>query len=544
MAMEFVAGQRADEPARRAASSSRRAGARHRRAGRRGPRVRARARRRAPRREAGQHHGRARRAGEDHGLRHRADALVGREDADRHAARLAEVHGAGAAARRRVSITAATSSRSAWCSTRWRRASRPSPATTSRRSCTRSSTRARRRRARSTRGCPRSSTSSSRARWRKIRTRATRSAAELAADLRACPRSAPRRRAAARTGDDGDEATQTLPIGALSLAATRRRQPRARALPPPELPAAAQAAAEAAAGRAGRAAPRLATLRLDRGDAATCRKHRRRLRAHCKARPRGARGGDRAAAARAARTRRARAVCTMGECYHRGARRARHRARLRQPEQNKMATEDTGITAQDPPESIASIRALVDRAPPWPRIPDGMITSPLGITLAIALGLARDRRDRLWSRRAAWRFVARVLFPLGAALGLALAGVALAGDRRAAAHLRRCRSACPTCRSTCASTRCRRSSCCCSARSRPASRCSPPATSARARARAPGLHVPPVPRVPRQHGAGAARRRRLRLHGGVGDRWRCRRSSSSRPTTACRRSAAPASSTC
>ena len=188
-----------------------------------------------------------------------------------------------------------------------------------------------------------------------------RSAAELAADLRAARgqllAAAPPR----EPGDDGDEATQTLPIGSLSLARRDEGKTQVRALSPADAPRAAQSATEAAAGRPGRAAPHLTTLRLDRGDAATCRKHRRRLRAHCKARPRGARGGDRAAAHDAG-TRRARAVCTMGECYHRGARRARHRTRLRQPEQNKMATEDTGITAQDPPESIAPIHALVDRA--------------------------------------------------------------------------------------------------------------------------------------------------------------------------------------
>ena len=46
----------------------------HRRGGRRGARLRPRARHRASRREARQHHGAARRAREDHGLRHRAPA--------------------------------------------------------------------------------------------------------------------------------------------------------------------------------------------------------------------------------------------------------------------------------------------------------------------------------------------------------------------------------------------------------------------------------------------------------------------------------------
>ena len=43
-----------------------------------------------------QHHAGARRPGEDHGLRHRAAVDLGREDPDGHAARLAEVHVAGA----------------------------------------------------------------------------------------------------------------------------------------------------------------------------------------------------------------------------------------------------------------------------------------------------------------------------------------------------------------------------------------------------------------------------------------------------------------
>ena len=56
----------------------------HRGAGRRRPGLRARARHRAPRHQAGQHHGDAERPGEDHRLRHRAHARrVARADADR-----------------------------------------------------------------------------------------------------------------------------------------------------------------------------------------------------------------------------------------------------------------------------------------------------------------------------------------------------------------------------------------------------------------------------------------------------------------------------
>ena len=58
----------------------------------------------------------------------------------------------------------------------------------------------------------------------------------------------------------------------------------------------------------------------------------------------------------------------------------------------------------------------------------------------------------------------------------------------------------------------------------------------RHRARA---HLPSVPRVPRGDGAGAGRRRRLRCSWSRGRRWRCRRSSSSPPSTAFPRSAAP-----
>ena len=50
------------------------------------------ARRRPSRHQAGQHHGLPDGRGEDHGLRHRAHALVRPQDPDRHAARLAEVH--------------------------------------------------------------------------------------------------------------------------------------------------------------------------------------------------------------------------------------------------------------------------------------------------------------------------------------------------------------------------------------------------------------------------------------------------------------------
>ncbi len=55
-----------------------------------------------------------------------------------------------------------------------------------------------------------------------------------------------------------------------------------------------------------------------------------------------------------------------------------------------------------------------------------MITSPLGLTLAIALAWLAVAALGLAAPRAL-RYVARVLFPLGAVLGLALAGVALAG---------------------------------------------------------------------------------------------------------------------
>ena len=64
------------------------------------------------------------------------------------------------------------------------------------------------------------------------------------------------------------------------------------------------------------------------------------------------------------------------------------------------------------------------------------------------------------------------------------------------------------------------------------------------RGHAAGAAVPGVPRVSGQHGRGGAGRRRLRVHGDVGNHGACRRSSWSRPTTAFPRSAAPATSTC
>ena len=86
----------------------------------------------------------------------------------------------------------------------------------------------------------------------------------------------------------------------------------------------------------------------------------------------------------------------------------------------------------------------------------------------------------------------------------------------------------------------RRSSCCCWAPPATASlRHLRPATSGRATARRPVL-------IRFQYHAFLAAmalvrggRRRVRVHGGVGDRWRCRRSSWSRPSTGFRRSAAP-----
>ncbi len=92
-------------------------------------------------------------------------------------------------------------------------------------------------------------------------------------------------------------------------------------------------------------------------------------------------------------------------------------------------------------------------------------------------------------------------------------------DAPSTRHRRRwcCRSACRTCRSTCASTRCPRSSCCCwaprpSAISLFSAGLFPLERRDRARP-----HLLPVPRVPRGDGAGAGRRRRVRVHGRVGD---------------------------
>ena len=162
-----------------------------------------------------------------------------------------------------------------------------------------------------------------------------------------------------------------------------------------------------------------------------------------------------------------------------------------------------------------------------PAIRLGPAPAILGVILLwLALGLAGVFFPRNL------HLVSRVLFPAGAlgALALAVAALAALGGDRAVRWC--CRSACPTCRFTCASTRCRRFSCCCSApRPRGISmfccRLLPPRRRHRAR---PAL--PAVPRVPRQHGAGAARRRRLRRSWWPGRRWRCRRTSSSPPSTA------------
>ena len=83
-------------------------------------------------------------------------------------------------------------------------------------------------------------------------------------------------------------------------------------------------------------------------------------------------------------------------------------------------------------------------------------------------GVAGDRRARPGPRRATCASSAACCFRPAPSSGLALAGVALARDRRRRRSRWCCRSACPTCRSTCASTRCRPSSCCCSARPPPA----------------------------------------------------------------------------
>ena len=118
-----------------------------------------------------------------------------------------------------------------------------------------------------------------------------------------------------------------------------------------------------------------------------------------------------------------------------------------------------------------------------------------------ALGLVRPRD---------LRFVSRVLFPAGAAVGARARG-RRAASRSARRRSRRCcRSACRTCRSTCASTRCRRSSCCCSARRRAAISLFSAGYFRSSEGTRAGPHLLPVPRVPRRDGAGADRRRRLR----------------------------------
>ncbi len=132
-------------------------------------------------------------------------------------------------------------------------------------------------------------------------------------------------------------------------------------------------------------------------------------------------------------------------------------------------------------------------------------------------GVARDRRARTRAAARACASSAARCFRAGAAVGLALAVVALFAIGPAAAVASCCRSACRTCRSTCASTRCRRSSCCCSAPPAPRSRLFSAGYFRSGEGTAPGLICFQYHVVSRGHGAGADRRRRLPVHGRVGD---------------------------
>ncbi len=151
-----------------------------------------------------------------------------------------------------------------------------------------------------------------------------------------------------------------------------------------------------------------------------------------------------------------------------------------------------------------------------------------------AAGLAVPRR---------LRFISHVLFPASALVALLLAIVALGAHRQRSANGRAAaRPAGPSVPRS-ASTRSRRSSCSCSAPRAQPSRCSRPAISARATGRRRDSSASSITRSsPRwRWSSSPMMRTRSWWHG---KRWRSLRSSSSSPSTGCRRSAARASCTC
>ena len=143
------------------------------------------------------------------------------------------------------------------------------------------------------------------------------------------------------------------------------------------------------------------------------------------------------------------------------------------------------------------------------------MASPLDLLLIAALAWCGVGVLGLVGARSI-RYVAHFLFPLGAAIGLVVAGaalVALGGGRRAARVAGRLAgsadASAPGCLERVLSVRARgRGGRDLDLRGRLFSR---------RRGHGAGAHVPPVPRLSRQHGLRAAGRRRLRVHGGVGD---------------------------
>ena len=143
------------------------------------------------------------------------------------------------------------------------------------------------------------------------------------------------------------------------------------------------------------------------------------------------------------------------------------------------------------------------------------IASPLTFVLGIVCGWIAIAAAGLLRPRDV-RFAGRVLFVIGALGGAALMVVAIAAiggpTQEAVLPL-----GFPIFRSICASMRCPASFCCCSDWREPASRSSPPATSAAGEGTAPGLLCLQYHVFLASMADGHAGRRRLPVHGGVGD---------------------------